>query len=378
MRYSNTNFLNAEPAGGNNGGKRIAIVIAVTSIVAFIIASIIAFYAWKRRYRSKRIQGSDETKLLTIVNNSSLIFKYSTIEKATGSFDEAHKLGQGGFGIVYKGVLPDGREIAAKRLFFNHWNRAGDFYHEINIISSVDHKNLVKLVGFSCLGPESILIYEYLPNKSLNHFIFDAVRGKELNWAKRFDIIVGIAEGLAYLHENSKSRIIHRDIKAANILLDSRLRAKIADFGLARTFQDDKNHISTEIAGTLGMQTSEDDYSLLWIAWRHFKQGTLEEIFDPNLMLNDDTSSSMKKEIKSVIHIGFLCTQEVPSLRPTMSMTLQMLSKKIEPLPSPSKPPCVPESDTETDELGQIPAMGHRVDNPISLPTVTHTSFYPR
>ncbi|KAI3501795.1 hypothetical protein L1887_29819 [Cichorium endivia] len=414
MRYSNTNFLNDKPTRGNHGGKRIAIVIAVTSIVAFIIASIIAFYAWKRRYRSKRIQGSDETKLLTMVNNSSLIFKYSTIEKATGSFAEAHKLGQGGFGIVYKGVLPDGREIAAKRLFFNHWNRAGDFYHEINIISSVDHKNLVKLVGFSCLGPESILIYEYLPNKSLNHFIFDAVRGKELNWAKRFDIIVGIAEGLAYLHENSKSRIIHRDIKAANILLDSRLRAKIADFGLARTFQDDKNHISTEIAGTLGymapeyirkgkltekvdvfsfgvlllevvtgipnrgMQTSEDDYSLLWIAWRHFKQCTLEEIFDPNLMLNDDTSNSMKNQIKSVIHIGFLCTQEVPSLRPTMSMTLQMLSKKIEPLPSPSNPPCVSESDTETNEFGQIPGLGHRVDNPVSLPTVTHTSFYPR
>ncbi|CAI9265583.1 unnamed protein product [Lactuca saligna] len=313
---------------------------------------------------------SDDTQLLMMVNNSNLNFKYSIIEKATGSFDEVNKLGQGGFGTVYKGVLPDGREIAAKRLFFNQRHRTGDFYHEVNIISSVDHKNLVKLVGFSCLGPESILIYEYLPNKSLNYFIFDAVRGKELNWAKRFDIIVGIAEGLAYLHENSKTRIIHRDIKVANILLDSRLRAKIADFGLARSFQEDKNRISTGIAGTLGYmapeyvlngkltekvdvysvgvlllevitgipnrgtQTSDDTHSLLTITWRHFQQGTVDELFDPNLLLKDDTSSSMKKEIRSVIQIGLLCTQEVPSLRPTMSMTLQMLSKNIVPLPS--------------------------------------------
>ncbi|CAI9275121.1 unnamed protein product [Lactuca saligna] len=376
------------------GGKIIAIVMVVTSAVAFLIASIIAFYAWKRKNKSKRRrQGSDDTQLLMMVNNSSFNFKYSTIEKATCCFDEANKLGQGGFGTVYKGVLPDGREIAAKRLFINQRHRAGDFYHEVNIISSVDHKNLVKLIEFSCLGPESILIYEYLPNKSLNHFIFgelhdfpnspntsifDADRGKELNWAKRIDIIVGIAEGLAYLHENSKTRIIHRDIKAANILLDSRLRAKIADFGLARSFQEDKNHISTGIAGTLGymapeyilngkltkkvdvysfgvvllevvtgipnrrIQTSEDTHSLLWIAWRNFRQGTLEELFDPNLMLKNDTSSNMKKELKSVIHIGLLCIQEVPSLIPTMFMALQMLSKNIEPLPSPSNPPCIP------------------------------------
>ncbi|PWA57665.1 cysteine-rich receptor-like protein kinase 2 [Artemisia annua] len=183
---------------------------------------------------------------------SNLNFKYSMIEKATSSFDEANMLGQGGFGIVYKGVLPDGKEIVVKRLFFNHRHRARDFYNEVNIISSVDHKNLVKLVGFSCLGPESILLYEYLPNRSLDHFIFDATRGKELDWAKRYDIILGIAEGLSYLHENSKTRIIHKDIKAANVLLDSRLRAKIADFGVARSYQQDKNHIiSTGIAGTL-------------------------------------------------------------------------------------------------------------------------------
>ncbi|KAJ9549556.1 LOW QUALITY PROTEIN: hypothetical protein OSB04_022099, partial [Centaurea solstitialis] len=333
-------------------GKRMAIVMVVSSVVAFIVLGIFAFYAKKHRSKSKRRQGSDDTKLLRILNSRSLNFKYSVIKKATSCFDEANKLGQGGFGTVHK------------RLFSNHQHRPGDFYNEVNIISSVEHKNLVKLLGFSCLGPESILIYEYLPNRSLDHFIFDAVRGKELNWRKRLNIILGTAEGLVHLHENSKTRIIHRDIKAANILLDSRLCAKIADFGLARSFQQDKNHISTGIAGTLGymapeylahgqltekvdvysygvlllevvtgmpnrgIQTEEHTHNLVSIVWKHFKEGTVEEVFDTNMMLRDD---NVKKEVKKVVQIGLLCTQEVPSLRPTMSMALQMLSNNIHP-----------------------------------------------
>ncbi|KAJ0811850.1 putative protein kinase RLK-Pelle-DLSV family [Helianthus annuus] len=130
--------------------------------------------------RKGRSKGSNDTEMLKIVSSSSLNIKYSTIEKATNSFDEAKKLGQGGFGAVYKGVLPNGMEIAVKRLFFNHRHRAADFYNEVNIISSVDHKNLVKLVGFSYLGPESALIYEYISNGSLNHFIF----GRHYNFLK--------------------------------------------------------------------------------------------------------------------------------------------------------------------------------------------------
>nr|GEV94004.1 cysteine-rich receptor-like protein kinase 2 [Tanacetum cinerariifolium] len=404
IRYSNTNFLNPEPDSGSNGEK---IVAAVISIAGSLIVSIVLFYLWKRRCKSKRKQGSGDTKLLKILSSSGLNFKYSTIERATSSFNEENKLGEGGFGTVYKGVLPDGKEVAVKRLFFNHRHRAWDFYNEVNIISSVEHKNLVKLVGFSCLGPESILIYEYVPNRSLNHFIFDAVRGKELNWAKRYVIILGIAEGLAYLHENIKTRIIHRDIKAANILLDLRLHAKIADFGLARSYQQDKNHISTGIAGTLGymapeyvthgkltekvdvfsfgvlllevvtgmpnrgIQTSEDSYGLVSIVWKHFKQGLVDELFDPNLMLNNETSSKTKKEIQRVVHIGLLCTQVVASLRPTMSMALQMLSKNIEPLPSPATPPYIPETCIQLNESGPI-------HDPASFPTVSISSSIPR
>ncbi|XP_071705066.1 cysteine-rich receptor-like protein kinase 2 [Rutidosis leptorrhynchoides] len=411
MRYSDSSFSNLDLTKRSKG-RKMTIIIAVSCVVAFLVASIIAFYAWRFRMASKRKQDSDDAELAKFVNNNSLNVKYSTIEKATSSFDDVNKLGEGGFGTVYKGVLPNGREIAVKRLFVSHRHRARDFYNEVNIISSVDHKNLVKLVGFSCLGPESALIYEYIPNRSLDHFIF--VKGKELNWEKRFNIIVGTAEGLAYLHENSKTRIIHRDIKAANILLDSKLNAKIADFGLARSYQEDKNHISTGIAGTLGymapeyiahgqltekvdtysfgvlilevisgmpnrgLKTLEYNHNLVSLVWKHFKQGTVEEIFDPNIMLRDHINVSVKKEIQNVVHIGLLCTQEVPSLRPTMSMALQMLSNNIKPLPFPTNPPFLPESEIKVNEVSVDRSVKDRVYNPVSVPTVSQSTFSPR
>ncbi|KAD1020759.1 hypothetical protein E3N88_43408 [Mikania micrantha] len=416
MRYSDTNFSNPDNQNQRRSdkGRTTIIVSAVGSVVVFIAASITVFIAWKHRNKSKARQGSNDNKLLKILNSSSLNVRYSTIEKATASFDEANKLGQGGFGAVYKGVLPNGREIAVKRLFFNHRHRAGDFYNEVNMISSVNHKNLVKLVGFSCLGPESALIYEYLPNKSLDHFIFDPIKGKKLNWAKRFDIIFGVAKGLVYLHENSKTRIIHRDIKAANILLDSTLCAKIADFGLARSFQQDKNHISTGIAGTLGYmapeyvthgqltekvdvysfgvlilevvtgmpnrgtQTSEYTQNLVSMVWNHFKQGSVSELFDRNLMLQNDGYDDTKKEIEGVVHVGLLCIQEVASLRPTMSMALQMLSKNIKPLPAPANPPFTPASNIQVTEFSTNQALQLRLNSHASVPTVSDSFFGPR
>ncbi|KAI7729776.1 hypothetical protein M8C21_017973 [Ambrosia artemisiifolia] len=255
MRYSDTNFLNPLPASGSssNKGKIITIVFSVvSSVVVLTVALMIILYVKKHRYIMQKRKGSyDAEKMAKILNDSNLNFKYSTVEKATGYWNKSNKLGQGGFGIVYKGVLPDGREIAVKRLYINNRFRAADFYNEVNMISIVEHKNLVRLLGCSCSGPESILIYEYLPNMSLDRFIFDEIKGREIGWKTRFKIITGIAEGLVYLHENKNNRIIHRDIKASNILLDFRLRPKIADFGLARSFQADKSHISTAIAGTL-------------------------------------------------------------------------------------------------------------------------------
>ncbi|XP_061992112.1 cysteine-rich receptor-like protein kinase 2 isoform X2 [Rosa rugosa] len=415
MRYSDTDFLNKELGSGSSRGTIIVIVVSVvSSLVVLVVGGVIGFYIWKHRYIQKKRRGSnDAEKMAKTLNDSSLNFKYSTIEKATESFGSANKLGQGGFGTVYKGVLPDGREIAVKRLFFNNRHRAADFYNEINIISSVEHKNLVRLLGCSCSGPESLLVYEYLANKSLDRFIFDEQRGKTLNWEKRYEIITGTAEGLVYLHDNSKTRIIHRDIKASNILLDSRLRAKIADFGLARSFEEDKSHISTAIAGTLGYMAPEylahgqltekaDVYSfgvlimeiitgrqnnrsksaeysdsLVTITWRHFQAGTVEELYDPNLMLQNVNGDKVKDEILRVVQIGLLCTQEIPTLRPTMSKALQMLTKKEENLPAPSNPPFIDEKTMELNDTYDNPCYPN-ADGSGSVASVTHSSFYPR
>lgn len=415
MRYSDTNFLNPEPERSKNKGKMIAVITAVvSSIVILVVALLIALYIRRQRWIQQKRTGSyDAKKLAKILTDSSLNFKYSTIEKATGYWDDCNKLGEGGFGIVYKGILPDGREIAVKRLFFNNKFRAVDFYNEVNMISSVEHKNLVRLLGCSCSGPESFLVYEFLPNMSLDRFIFDPIKGKELNWEKRFEIIIGTTEGLVYLHENTKNRIIHRDIKAANILLDLRLRAKIADFGLARSFQGDVSHISTAIAGTLGYmapeylalgqltekadvysygvlllevvtgiqnnksKNSEYSDSLVAIAWRHFQEGTVEEILDPNLMFHTYPNHNFKKEAIKVVHVGLLCTQEAPSLRPSISMALKMLVKDDEHLPAPSNPPFI--GDSKTEEFKEKLHGYHEDDYElVSIATVSHSQFTPR
>ncbi|KAL5100584.1 hypothetical protein RYX36_004911 [Vicia faba] len=414
MRYSDTDFLNEEVENRSSGGNVLVIVIAVvSSVIVAVVGVIIGAYIWKQRYIQKKRRGSnDAEKLAKTLHEKSLNFKYSTLEKATESFNDNNKLGHGGFGTVYKGVLPDGREIAIKRLYFNNRHRAADFYNEVNIISGVEHKNLVRLLGCSCSGPESLLVYEYMHNKSLDRFIFDKNKGRELKWEKRYEIIIGTAEGLVYLHENSKVRIIHRDIKASNILLDSKLRAKIADFGLARSFQEDKSHISTAIAGTLGYMAPEylahgqltekaDVYSfgvllleivtgsqnnrskaseytdsLVIVAWKHFQSGASEQLFDPNIELHDDHNSDVKNELLRVVHIGLLCTQEVPSLRPTMSKALQMLTKSEEPLVAPSNPPFLDESTMELhDTSGDAFYLPNAAD---SIATMSHSSFYPR
>uniref|UniRef100_A0A7N0VFQ7 Cysteine-rich receptor-like protein kinase 2 n=1 Tax=Kalanchoe fedtschenkoi TaxID=63787 RepID=A0A7N0VFQ7_KALFE len=414
MRYSDTDFLNQVAASRRSSGSVVVIVVSVVSSVLVVAVGIlIGLYIWKHRIIQKKRRGSNDVeKLVKTLHDSSLNFKYSTIEKATDSFSEANKLGQGGFGTVYKGVLADGREIAVKRLFFNNRHRAADFFNEVNIISSVDHKNLVRLLGCSCSGPESLLVYEYLPNRSLDRFIFDSSRGKALPWDKRYDVIIGTAEGLVYLHETSSIKIIHRDIKASNILLDSKLRPKIADFGLARSFQEDKSHISTAIAGTLGYmapeylahgqltekadvysfgvlvleiitgrqnnrsKTAEYTDSIVTQTWKHFQEETLEDLFDPNLRLQSHHNTSA--EVARVVQIALLCTQELSSLRPAMSKVLELLRKPDEPLPAPTNPPFLDEGTMELHDSVDHPAIRRYHISSNSVNDISHSSFYPR
>ncbi|XP_057993142.1 G-type lectin S-receptor-like serine/threonine-protein kinase SD1-1 [Hevea brasiliensis] len=180
------------------------------------------------------------------------LFDLVIISHATNKFSDSNKLGEGGFGPVYKGTLIDGKEIAVKRLSKNSGQGVKEFKNEVKLIVKLQHRNLVKLLGCCIEGDERMLIYEYMPNKSLNSFIFDQTRGKALDWSKRFKILCGIARGLLYLHQDSRLRIIHRDLKASNVLLDKDMNPKISDFGIAKTFGADQTEGNTNrVIGTL-------------------------------------------------------------------------------------------------------------------------------
>ncbi|KAL5725071.1 Cell division control protein 2 [Ranunculus cassubicifolius] len=174
LRYSDTDFLNAEQrGGGSKASNRVIIALVVSSAAIAVTGVFIGLYIWKKKTIQRKRRGLEGgLRMANALNRNSQNFKYSTLQKATGSFDDTHKLGEGGFGIVYRGVLADGREIAVKRLFVNNRQRAAEFYNEVNLISSVEHKNLVRLLGCSISEDESLLVYEFLPNMSLDGFLF--------------------------------------------------------------------------------------------------------------------------------------------------------------------------------------------------------------
>ncbi|XP_060192980.1 cysteine-rich receptor-like protein kinase 42 isoform X2 [Lycium barbarum] len=307
-------------------------------------------------------------KISSSYNRSSLNYKYENLEQATNYFDPSTKVGQGGNGSVHKGTLPNGKVIAVKRLFFNTRQWVDEFFNEINLINGIEHKNLVKLLGCSIEGPESLLVYEFVTNKSLDQYLFDKNKVKILSWEERFRIIVGTAEGIDFLHRGSEIRIIHRDIKSSNVLLDENLEAKIADFGLARCLAADKSHLSTGIAGTLGYMApeylvkgqltekadvysygvlvleivcgrkniafAEDSGSLLQTVWKLYRANQVTEALDPLLK-----GEFPAEEASKVLKVGLLCTQASVALRPSMSEVVQMLTCEDYQIPEPCQPP---------------------------------------
>ncbi|KAF8037049.1 hypothetical protein BT93_B0078 [Corymbia citriodora subsp. variegata] len=248
LRYSITKFYNV-PISGGSSRVRITIAIALSAAAATSLVLIGAYIGYQK-YKKKRVHNS-LMQLLPSGSKFRLYFKYETLEKATNFFHDSRKLGQGGAGFVYKGILPDGKVVAVKQLVFNTHQWVDDFFNEVTLINGIQHKNLVRLLGCSIEGPESLLVYEYIPNGSLDQVLFVNNAAHVLTWEKRLHIITGIAEGLVYLHGGCGVKIIHRDIKTSNILLDENLTAKIADFGLVRCIAPEKSHVSTKIAGTI-------------------------------------------------------------------------------------------------------------------------------
>ncbi|XP_058071194.1 G-type lectin S-receptor-like serine/threonine-protein kinase At4g27290 [Magnolia sinica] len=299
------------------------------------------------------------------------LYSFASIVAATDNFSPTNKLGQGGFGPVYKGRLHEEQEIAVKRLSRSSGQGLGEFKNEIILIAKLQHMNLVRLLGCCIEGEEKILLYEYMPNKSLDFLLFDPTQGKLLDWGKRIHIIDGIAQGLLYLHKYSRLRVIHRDLKASNILLDGEMNPKISDFGMARIFGRNESEANTNrIVGTYGYMSpeyameglfseksdvfsfgvllleivsgkkntsfyhSDRSLNLLGYAWELWKDGRVSELMDP--MLGDSTSTGC--DILRFIQMGLLCVQESARDRPTMLDIVSMLSNEMATLANPKRP----------------------------------------
>ncbi|CAN6921684.1 unnamed protein product, partial [Brassica oleracea] len=222
----------------------VILIIIIIILVLFVRRSASAVIFWRRKpYQKFDLYQSG------ISNVRSLQFDFKVIEVATDRF--GNKLGQGGFGEVFKGTLPNGTEVAVKRLSKTSAQGAQEFKNEVVVVAKLQHRNLVKLHGFCLEGEEKILVYEFVPNKSLDYFLFDPTKQGQLDWTQRYNIIGGITRGILYLHHDSRLTIIHRDLKASNILLDADMNPKIADFGMARIFGMDQTGDNTNrIVGT--------------------------------------------------------------------------------------------------------------------------------
>ncbi|KAF5188986.1 Cysteine-rich receptor-like protein kinase [Thalictrum thalictroides] len=394
---------------GQKSSSRTTVIIVLLIVigVVLLLSSIAICLCLRRKNEFKIVKDVNE-----ISSVESLQFNIGTVRAATENFCDANKLGEGGFGAVYKGILSDGREIAVKRLSRNSGLGVEEFKKEVLLVAKLQHQNLVRLLGFCLEGDETLLIYEFLPNTSLDRFIFDPIKRTHLNWERRYNIIGGIARGLLYLHEDSRHRIIHQDLKASNVLLDAEMNPKISDFVMARLFKVDQTqgntstragmqcsgYMAPEYAmhgqfsvksdvfsfGVLVLETitgrknslyeSESDQNLLSYVWRHWDEGTALELIEPSL---EDCYS--RTEVTRCIHIGLLCVQEDMEMRPTMASVVLMLNSYSVTMPLPSTPAHFVSTIKESyNTTGDDEAYTNSSSHTVSINEVSITELYPR
>ncbi|KAK9681631.1 hypothetical protein RND81_10G016500 [Saponaria officinalis] len=345
----------------------VTIVVPVAVLVAAFLA--ISIYIMIKPTKNNVVVG-DTAGDGDFTDAESLQYDLSILKSATNNFSSGNKLGEGGFGSVYKGTLSNGEEIAVKRLARSSGQGAQEFKTELLLVAKLQHRNLARLLGFCLAEDEKLLVYEYASNKSLDNFVFDPVKQGQLNWEMRYNIIQGIARGILYLHHDSRLRIIHRDLKASNILLDANMNAKISDFGMARIFGGDQSQSNTSrVVGTFGymapeyvmhgqFSTKSDVYSfgvlvleiisgkrnnsfyktgyaedLLSHAWKLWQEGK-------PLMLVDEAirGSCSNHEVMRCVHLGLLCVQESVQARPTIETAVLSLDSFTVTLPLPAQP----------------------------------------
>ncbi|KAF0905221.1 hypothetical protein E2562_003829 [Oryza meyeriana var. granulata] len=400
-----TPVVTPEPGGGRKKSAAGIAAGVASSVVVLLILSVFAIVRFRRR--TKAVEADHPLKKIT--RAQCMIFDLPTLQEATENFSENNKLGQGGFGSVYKGVLSDGQEVAVKKLLGTTGHGLDQLHNEVLLLAELQHKNLVRLHGFCLHQGETLLVYEYIKNGSLDNILFDTNRGNALNWEQQYNIILGIAKGILYLHEDSSLRIIHRDLKPNNILLGEDMEPKIADFGLARLLGEGHTHTrTTRVVGTFGYMAPEyaidgnvstkidifsfgvlvleivtrrrncnsDEHlvNLLSEVWNCWTKGTVSQMID-------QSHGYSQSQALRCIHIGLLCVQSDPDDRPHISSVIFMLTRENMELQPPAQPAFFfgGESASSSPSYGQRSYVYDQCGFAnISVNGVTLTEPYPR